>query len=161
MRNISACLAIATVSLLLCGCTRHSRSVSSTTPSLAPSFVQYTLPPLSDFDAPIPAGSISDDQIDAHISAGVAPKDRIVIRKVMAMLPADKRASIVWFRVQPGRVGYELLPNHGFVVEYKRGSSIDGNFVLYLDGRVQPNSNMIFDRYLDRYLTPVPSGFRP
>ena|ERR1700686_3165139 len=160
MRNIPACLVVTTVSLLLCSdCSRQSRSVSPATPSPTP-IVLPTLPPLSDFDAPIPARSISDDQIDAHIPAGVAPKDRIVIRKVMAMLQPGERPRIVWFRVQPGRLGYDLLPNHGFVVEYKTGSSIDGNFVLYLDGRVQPDSNMIFSVYLDRYLTPVPHGFR-
>lgn len=168
MRNIPACLVVAAVSLLLCSdCSRQSRSVSPATPSLTP-IVLPTLPPVSDVDAPIAAVSISDDQIDAHIPAGVPSKDRLVIRKVMAMLPADKRANIVWFRIQPGRPGYEILPNHGLVVEYnadvagaeKRGLPLpfDGRYVLYFHGRIQPDSNMIFDRYLDRYLTPVPSG---
>ncbi|HXM18089.1 MAG TPA: hypothetical protein VN934_04700 [Candidatus Tumulicola sp.] len=132
-------------------------------------FAPQVVPPLSDVNTPIPAVSISDDQIDAHIPAGVPRNDRIVLRKVMAMLPAGERESIVWFRVQPGRSGYERLPNHGLVVEYIAGVAdyrkrvglpmdFDGEFVLYFNDRVQPDSNVIFSRRLDRYLTAVPQG---
>jgi len=86
----------------------------------------------------------------------------------MAILPADKRQNIVWFRVPPGRPGYEELPNHGLVVEYnadmavdlKRNLSLpfDGYYVLYYDGRVQPDSSLIFSRYLNRYLTVASSS---
>jgi len=84
----------------------------------------------------------------------------------MTMLPAAKRANILWFRVHPGREGYERLPNHGLVVEYVAGAAgagplpLEGHLVLYFDGRVQPDSNLIFSRYLDRYLTVVPHGFQ-
>lgn len=170
MRNIPTCLVVATVCLVVCSdCSRQSRSVSPVTLRLPVPFVPQTLAPLSGITTPIPAVSIPDDQVDAHIPAGVPRDDRIVIRKVMAMLPADERAGIVWFRVPAGRSGYEELPNHGLVVEYIAGvadyrkrvgvpMNFDSGYVLYFDGRVQPDSNVIFSRHLDRYLTPVPQG---
>jgi hypothetical protein len=106
-----------------------------------------------DIHTPFPATLIANARIDAHIPRGINPADRKIIREVMAMLPPTKRAHIEWFRLPPGKPGYEELPNRGLVVLY-------GQYVLYFDGRVQPDSNVIYIRGLDRYLTVVPEGLK-
>ena len=116
------------------------------------------------FTRVIPGASIPDDTIDAHIPAGTSVADREIIRKAMLALPRKKRQDVIWLRVPPGKPGFEELPNHGLVVMYCEscplGKNLPGLYVLYYDGKSQPDSNLIYDSALDRYLTVVPTGLQ-
>jgi hypothetical protein len=118
---------------------------------------------------PVPANSISDAQVDAHIPRNASQADRKTVKAVMLMLPQRLRQYVTWFHV-PARRGtdYDSLPNHGLVVVFDgpqvengpqdHSSDLPGLYVLYYDGRVQPNSHVIYDARLDSYLTPVPTN---
>ena len=116
------------------------------------------------FSRVIPGASISDDTIDAHIPTGTSVADREIIRKAMLALPHSKRQDIIWLRVPPGKQGFEELPNHGLVVMYCEDCPVGGNlpglYVLYFDGKAQPDTNLIYDSALDKYLTVVPTGLQ-
>jgi hypothetical protein len=115
----------------------------------------------------IPAASIPNNRIDAHIPPNTDPVDRKIVREVMAALPPTMRQFIVWFHVPAGKPGYEELPNHGLMVQYydspdSRVNSVKdlpGLYVLYFDGKVQLDANIIYESGLDHYLVVVPHAF--
>jgi hypothetical protein len=85
----------------------------------------------------------------------------------MEVLPPKFRQYVAWFHVPSGKLGYTRLPDSGLVVLFDKSDDKQdqsdrlsgGHYVLYFDGKVQPDSNVIFDYNLDSYLTVVPDGF--
>lgn len=113
----------------------------------------------------IPGASIPDNAIVAHIPADTSVADREIIRRVMLALPPRRRQDVIWLRVPPGKPGFEELPNHGLVVMYCENCPVGedlsgGSYVLYFDGKAQPDSNLIYASSLDKYLTVVPTGLQ-
>ncbi len=133
--------------------------------TLTSNTVKLTLQPRK-FLRAIPADSIPNSLIDAHIPPNTDPADRKIVREVMAALPPAKRQYIVWLHVPPLKYGYQELPNHGLVImEYDNpdvhisdADNLPGLYVLYFDGKVQLDANVIYDSILDSYLQVVPRG---
>jgi hypothetical protein len=112
---------------------------------------------------PIPAISISDTAIDAHIPPDTDPADRKIVARVMAVLPAKWRQFIAWFHVSPSLGGYDELPNHGLMVVFNPpenpGSQntsptiLGADYVLFFDNKVQPKSQRVYGLGFDHLVT--------
>ena len=114
----------------------------------------------------IPSPFIANSEIDGHIPKGVVNSDRSIVRAVMLALPPSFRQDLVWLHVPPGKYGYDELPNSGLIVMFDdtpadaRSASLPGLYVLYFDGHVQLDGNVIYASTLDKYLTVVPTRLR-
>jgi hypothetical protein len=147
--TLSCLFVVGTASLLLLGCGQSADSSATAAHSPA---VSSTATPLADVAGfrVIPADSIPNSAIDAHIPRGADVADRKFVRAVMKVLMPSRRQYVVWMHVPPGKYGYDNLPNHGLMVMYcgrcpivndRSASDFYGNYVLYFDGKVQPDSN--------------------
>lgn len=152
-----------TITLDVSGASGSPPPVASPSGSSAPAHS----PPIR----PVPSRSISDAQVDSHIPRITNASDHKIVKAVMSTLPPRLRQYVTWFHV-PARKGpdYDSLPDHGLVVIFDnpptaegrqdRESDLPGLYVLYYDGRVRPDSNVIYDARLDSYLTPVPTSLK-
>ena len=165
LRTVGAalCFFVAVAFTVSFGCGKSTDSSQSATNSAALVAGATVAPPRQEFFRAISGDSIPDKSIVAHIPPATSFIDREVIRRVMAALPPRLRQDLIWLHVPPGKPGYKDLPNKGLIVMYcdkcPEGSGLPGLFVLYFDGKVQLDSNLIYESHLDGYLTVVPHGF--
>ena len=115
----------------------------------------------------IPAPRIPDSAIDSHIPSGTNNADRDIVHAVMVALPPSIRQNIMWVH-SPGGAEYWKLPNRDLVMvycsdcsrdHYTNASQLPGLYVLFVDGKVDLDSNLTFNLQLDRHFFPVPSSF--
>jgi hypothetical protein len=159
---VVSALAVGMAAIVFLGCSRSSNSSPTASPS--PTVEPSPIPSPERFSRVISGASIPDKAIVAHIPADTSVADREIIRRAMLALPPKKRQDVIWLRVPSGKPRFESLPNHGLVVMYcencPEGENLPGLYVLYFDGKAQPDSNLIYDSSLDSYLTVVPTGLK-
>ena len=155
--------------LQLCACSQFRPHYFTSLPSFVLASMFF---PVADWcaDIPssvIPARSVADDSIDAHILARTNDIDRRIIRQVMLALSPRTRQNVRWCHVPVfrGFPDYKRLPAHGLVVTYNNTpygglGSIVGTYVLFFDGKVQVRSNLTYDPDDRVYLSPSFLYFR-
>jgi len=110
---------------------------------------------------PSPAASPRRWQSD---EATLDAAGRAIVAQVRAKMPALLRKCVAWTRVPPDtrKSSYAELPDHGLIVVFRfphtEGTIIPGrgNPVLYYEGAVHADTNVVYLPNWDQYLLSTP-----